>query len=298
MNRITQTTPLGKLTRRIPERYKRPLRRYLPHAVQLSLDALRNRKAFEEIETYCMFVGYSRSGHSLLGQLLNAHRHAVIAHEENVLGDLIYGYTQKQIFALLLERDRIFANAHDRTWTGYDYSVPDSAQGTYTALKVIGDKQGEISNQILAKHPEVFDQLDEMTRGLQLRVIHHVRNPYDNISTMARRMSIPLDEAVQRYFKLASQAHSHLSRIEQLSQASTIETHHEDLIADPRKSLTRITAFLNLSSYEDHLDSCADVVYDSPHRSRDKVTWTPDLKEKVEDRMQSYSFFGGYSFDN
>lgn len=181
---------------------------------------------------------------------------------------------------------------------GYDYSVPGSAQGTYTTLKVIGDKKGDASAHLLANHPELFEQLAEMTEGLQLHVIHHVRNPYDNISTIARKSDLSLGEAIRKYFKLASHVHNHLNRFEQIPHAATIETHHEDLIADPKKSLARIAKFLNLSSGADYLEACADMIFDSPHRSRDKVEWTPELKTKVADRIRSYPFLAGYSFDH
>ena len=40
-----------------------------------------NRELLDNTETYCMFLGYQRSGHSLIGALLNAHPGTVIAHD-------------------------------------------------------------------------------------------------------------------------------------------------------------------------------------------------------------------------
>jgi hypothetical protein len=45
----------------------------------------RNAEYFRGIQTYCMFVGYPRTGHSLIGSLLDAHPRVVIAHELNAL---------------------------------------------------------------------------------------------------------------------------------------------------------------------------------------------------------------------
>ena len=39
------------------------------------------RREFESVQTYVMFVGYPRSGHSLVGAFLNAHPAMMIAHE-------------------------------------------------------------------------------------------------------------------------------------------------------------------------------------------------------------------------
>jgi hypothetical protein len=42
-------------------------------------------KLFDQVQSYCMFVGHPRSGHTLIGALLDAHPHIVIAHELNAL---------------------------------------------------------------------------------------------------------------------------------------------------------------------------------------------------------------------
>ncbi|UGS35133.1 sulfotransferase [Capillimicrobium parvum] len=39
---------------------------------------------FDDVEAFCVFIGHTRSGHSLVGSLLDAHHEAVIAHEEQV----------------------------------------------------------------------------------------------------------------------------------------------------------------------------------------------------------------------
>ena len=41
----------------------------------------RYRQEFAAVERFLLFVGYPRSGHSIVGALLNAHRDAVVSHE-------------------------------------------------------------------------------------------------------------------------------------------------------------------------------------------------------------------------
>jgi len=48
-----------------------------------------NRRLFEAIKTYCMFIGYPRSGHSFVGALLDAHPKNINAHQL---------YTKKYIY--------------------------------------------------------------------------------------------------------------------------------------------------------------------------------------------------------
>ena len=66
--------------------------------------------AFAGLETYCMFIGYPRSGHSLVGSLLDAHSQVVIAHEMNVLKFIdVAEFTAPELYWLILENSRLFA---------------------------------------------------------------------------------------------------------------------------------------------------------------------------------------------
>ena len=283
----------SRLKKTVPERLKKIYRRVRPRGLRLYLKAFRYRKALAATDTYCMFVGYGRSGHSLLGQFINAHRAAVIAHEAHALRYLQRGYGWRQIYALLLERDEKFAR-RGRRWNEYKYSVPGLSQGRHDTLKVIGDKKGGGSTALLAQHPEVFDLL--RNSPLPLRVIHHVRHPYDNISSIARREDRSLDEAVRKYFRWAGNAAHHVERFEQIPEAHTIETHHEDLVRNPEQVLARICRFLKLEVYEKYLTSCADEVFESPRQSRDKVDWSADQREVVGEQAEAFPFLRRYEF--
>ena len=44
-----------------------------------------NREIFDNVQTYCMFIRYLRSGHSLIASLLDAHPNAIATHELDAL---------------------------------------------------------------------------------------------------------------------------------------------------------------------------------------------------------------------
>ena len=48
-------------------------------------NAGRYRDALADLETYCLFIGYQRSGSSLIGSLLDAHPE-VVGHGERIVG--------------------------------------------------------------------------------------------------------------------------------------------------------------------------------------------------------------------
>ena len=70
----------------------------LPFVYVLSgLRGWRDRRQFDSIETYCGFVGYPRSGHTLVAALLNAHPEIVMANELGALDWLNKGLGRSQI---------------------------------------------------------------------------------------------------------------------------------------------------------------------------------------------------------
>jgi hypothetical protein len=88
----------------------------------------RNEELFDSVESYAMFIGYPRSGHSLIGALLDAHPNAAIAHELDVLKYVKEGYSREQIDPLLLENSRRYTES-GREWNGYRYEVAGQWQG-------------------------------------------------------------------------------------------------------------------------------------------------------------------------
>jgi len=101
---------------------------------------VRHRRDFESVRRFVMFAGYPRSGHSIVGACLDAHRHAVIAHELDAAHIVLAGRSRSELFARALERAREFERGGSRG--AYDYRVPHQWQGRLQELRVIGDKRG------------------------------------------------------------------------------------------------------------------------------------------------------------
>jgi hypothetical protein len=255
------------------------------------LEGFRTKSDFQYIQTYCMFVGYPRSGHTLIGSLLSAHPNVVIAHELDALRYLRVGLTRTQLYTLLLRRDRRFSSAGPKH-SGYGYEVEGQWQGKYEKILVIGDKKGGNSTIWLGLRPWLLERLRK-TVGVPLRIIHHVRNPYDNISTIARKHRASLHDATVDYFQLAYWVRGIRSRV---ASDEWIESYHEDFVADPHRSLSELLDFLNLPATAGYLDACSSIVFDSPKKSRQDAPWTDQLKKYVAERSQEFNFLRGYNF--
>lgn len=239
-----------------------------------------------------MFIGYPRSGHSLVGSLLDAHPKMIIAHELDVLKYVEEGFKKGQILYLLLANAQRFTEA-GRGWTEFSYAVPNQWNGRFQELKIIGDKKGGKTTRRLGAQPSLFEDL-RSTIDIDQKYIHVIRNPYDNISTMSRRSSQSLDQSVDRYFSLCKTV-THIRKL--VSVDKWIDIRHEAFIEDPRLSLRKCCQFLGQAASEDYLKDCASIVRESPHKSRYEAEWTPQLIKRVEEEIGRYPFLHGYTFD-
>jgi sulfotransferase family protein len=261
--------------------------------VQSLVAGVRNRKVFHQVELYCMFIGYQRSGHSLVGALLDAHPEVVMAHELDSLGFIRSGFRRSQIYALILANSRSFA-AEGRAWTGYDYVVPGGAQGTFDRLRVIGDKRGGSTITRLQRHPEHLAKLVRVI-GDPIRFVHVIRNPYDNITTMAARSQVRLEDAIRNYFRMCRTIQWVK---DQIPAGTVMDLQHEDLIRNPKTTIKKLCGFLGLSARDDYLERCASIVFGAPHRTRSEAPWTSELRSWVEREMSNYPFLGRYTWDS
>jgi hypothetical protein len=276
--------------------YKKALRkarRYKASVRRARVGAVRHEARIAEVERYCFFVGFPRSGTSLVGQLLNAHREIVISHESDALRFIeTRGATRNEVFGMILENDRAFVR-RGAEGGGYDFVVPGQSQGSADRIRVIGDKKAGASATRLGRNPALLDQLRDVV-GVPIRIVSLVRNPYDNISTLASRSSITLEEAADTYFRLAA------DNMTVGSVARDGELHRvrfEQLVADPRGELNRLCAFLDVDAPVEYIDACASIVFDSPRRTRTSAPWTPALIADVERRIAGVDFLSGYTYD-
>jgi hypothetical protein len=271
-------------------RYLRLAKRYFSSARA----ARRDREAIASVETVALFIGYRRSDHSLVGALLDAHPDVAMAHGLDVLHHVRYGFRREQIASLILENTRERA-AQGRVVTGYSYAVPGQWQGRHRRLRVIGSTRGGATARTIGDRPELARRVADRM-GLPVRWIHVVRNPFDNISTLALRgRRNDLESAIDDYFRLLAGA-ARLRGV--VGSDHLLDLRSEDLVADPPATLRGLAAWLGLDAPDDWVRDCAAIVFDSPHRTRDDVSWSPALVERVSKEIARHAFLAGYGFDS
>jgi hypothetical protein len=259
----------------------------------------REKKNFKSIRTYCMFIGYPRSGHSFLSALLDAHPNIVMGMEVDALNLVDLGYSRNQIYYCIIHNAKIFTHAFKNIWTGYSYAIPDSHQGDFKEILIIGDKKGGRSTLRLGENPELFNRLSTITR-IPIKIFHVIRNPFDNIATIMLRymeMGFPLN-----YETLKSRIDFYFIRVEinsrlrQRKDFNILEVYHEKFIEDPKATLKRMLDFLQIDAPIDYFEKCSCKAYKSPNKSRHKINWPDELKLYVEQKIATYPFLSHYRF--
>lgn len=259
--------------------------------------ARREAADLSSVATYCLFLGHGRSGHSIVGALLDAHPQIVIADE---LSSLLYvekGYSRDQLLWLSLDvaRDQSRRQRQKRGRGGkvYSYAVPGQWQGRAKDLRVVGTSDAGRTLRALAEDPELLSRLRHRLQGIDLRFIQVMRNPYDNLATMMLRSGRTFESAFARYFegwRLIEQLLPHIAP-EHLRQLR-----HEDLVANPREELDQLCAFLGVPAPDDYLEACAGIIYPSAARSRESIDWTEEQRHRVDAAIGDTAGLSGYSF--
>ena len=274
------------------------------------------------VDSFVFFVGYARSGHSIVASMLDAHPNVVIAHEYALFSrwsehPALYNNNKTSLFNTLYNSSRYsvqLGRRHAQAGVkkkGYSLEIPGWFQGSYKGgISVIGDKAGGMTAQVYRNSKEgfhsVYQQL-QTTAMIPLHAIHVVRNPYDNIATMLlynehAKMVVnetnklndvdSLRRQIKAYF---SQVHSVLEMIETIG-LNTITIHHSDFIANPKGTMRRLCQELFITCSERYLHMVAENTFSSESHSRHLVEWTAELLATVAENIAKYPLLKGYKF--
>lgn len=267
-------------------------------AVAFAAGAARERRTLSGVTTYCLFLGHARSGHSVIGALLDAHPQIAISDELDAVRYLAAGFSRGQLLYGSIDKSRKqAANLRRKRGRGgkmYSYHVPGGSQGQFGDLRVVGDSQAGWTTRRLAANPRLLENLRRRMAPLELRFIHVVRNPFDNIATMMIRGERSFDSAFGQYEANCAAIVPLGSRI---GAGALHRVRHEELVADPQGTLAALCGFLGVAPGADYLAAAAGQVYRSPARSRAEISWTDDQRRRVEELIGRFDYLAGYGMD-
>jgi Sulfotransferase family len=257
----------------------------------------RAETVYPHLQAFCLFIGYPKSGHSLVGALLDAHPDVVIARAMNPLALIaVDGVPRNDVFGQLIESSREEA-ARGRKQNKYLYGVEGQWQGRTRTLRVLGDKFSDRTTKRIGKNPEALPAFAREV-GLPLRLIHVVRNPFDMVARIAKSK---LEEGSGE--ERRERATAYVGRLAELNdeliaadEYPVLTVRHESLVDDPQRELARMCEFLGVEAEPGYLDACAAIVFRSPQRTRDLLEWSPEQIAAVDRVIGRHAFFAGYTF--
>jgi hypothetical protein len=247
---------------------------------RMDASAAAKLKSLEHLHRVILFIGYSRSGHSLVAALLDAHPNVIVSHELDAAKHLKAGQTFPEV-ARAVQLNSYYFNHYGRGYTGYDYTVPGQYQGRCTDLKVLGDKKANGTCRALLRDPDLVRWF-EQTIPVPVTFIHVVRDPWDNIASKANRTGLSLEGAARGYLRNAAAIHV----LRQRYRERMIDVYLDELSAAPVAVLRRVIGRLGLDADEKYLNDCASIVFDSPRQTQRGVDWPGDLRTRISAELR------------
>ena len=209
---------------------------------------------WDGIRSFCLFVGYGRSGHSAVGAVLDAHPHAAVAHELNAVKRFFDGVGRDVLF------DEIFARTQQQAREGryatragggtYSHNIPGQVKTGASGLTVIGDKKGAGTTWQFARHGLEHIEGFKAYVAVPVKVLHVIRNPFDIVAAGLARG--------QEHFSKTVAVVSEIR--ERCSGRDWCDVYYEDLVARPDEEIERILTFLGLPVKSEHLAHSVEVL--------------------------------------
>lgn len=254
------------------------------------------KSTYDNVKYFVIFICNPRTGHTLIGSLLDAHPNIVISHETRAISNLVFSdFNSLLVNNIILSSSYKMGTDQDRFQTNYDYNIPYEYTGRYKELKIIGDKQGALTSEFLRKFPKYINEILKFY-GQKLRCIHVIRNPYDSIARISFNKNFTMTDAIYFYFNNVELFHK-VRKL--LTEDQVIILRHEDFIDKPKESLKKLCANLGLDAPDDYLNACSSIIYKKPHSRRYEHDWKQEDLNLIERfmKMKRYSeYFKRYQF--
>jgi len=253
------------------------------------------------IETFFIFIGHSRSGHSLVGALLDAHENVCCSFHTHPLKRIRSHHGKKSLIRRAIFREiRESSRINVKRTESYDFQVPGLWQGKDENITAIGDKagRGSVKELIRTSRGKQFPLFDKLRRivGVPVKVIHITRNPYNNITTMFKNVSksgSTIKKTFDAYFGVCKDVKK-IRKYLQSQGVQILTIRHENFVGSPKDGLTRLCEFLGVACDGVYLEKCSSFVFDKPTSRFKKAEWNDKLLESAKEHIKRYEFLEGY----
>lgn len=264
------------------------------------------------IKRFVFVISYQESGRSVVGTLIDAHPHTLIAERDNSTDPLpvsksplaIGKHWKESLFNHLYKRSSRRSTEAEPSGhtagTGYDW------QGRYDSyIDVIGkESQGSLLASYLQNRAEFVNKYLTLQRALAIpvNIIHLLRNPFDIVPTASATLEgnvVHIRNSLVHKLDPNSKSNISITRSDIMSgtlleqkiratfqqlkaiatltedvfgRGNVLDIHHCDLVADPTGTASKIFKFLEVATTEQLLDECAEMISKSAPNTRPRDT--------------------------
>ena len=282
------------------------------------------QSVIDHIKTFVFFLGHARSGHSIVGSLMDSHPHMVISHEYDLFRKLVNGFVapnKSEIFNALWKNSKETVvkglRAKYKSKKGYTLYVDGLYQGKYVDhIDVIGDKRGGTTTELLTSYPDKWLKSFNILKSfnLTMKVIYVIRNPFDNIATsvlysttstqLVKNLkqsnttvevdSDTIENHIIYYFKL----HEAIIHAKTTYNLDVIEIHSKNFISDPKGTLLKVCNNIGVNCSDNYLETCKKKIFSSESKTRLLIKWTDEQLQMIQQNINNYSNLNTYNFDS
>jgi len=236
------------------------------------------------LRSFCLFIGYARSGHSLVASLLDAHKNIVLSQELNIIRYLKFGFTFKMICNVIIYQNKKFAKS-GYTHKGHDYSIPGSDQGCFEDIQIIGDKYAQ-AICFIAHNDKMIALLDKLPK---VKIIHVVRNPFDVIASKYKwHPERGKEHAIKIFFRNAE----YVQNLKKINRFDIFDCNYDDLMKSPVTTLKDLYEWLDVPISLEKISNHSRIL--KIQKSDIHTCFNKSEISLIQTTMQKYSFFHRY----
>jgi len=230
---------------------------------------------------FVQFIGAVRSGHNFVGQLINAHRRAVISNEINTIRMFKENDPPREKLhqKIMFEADQFVQRGADHVWYNFDIG---HYQGKTTEYDVIGDSY--CGNFVKKLKPEQVSDYEIYT-GCELRFIWVMRHPVDQVISFTRFDSENVCTSPLKYTGVFMGQYEYANKL--CTKAPTLILTYNRLINEPQETLETMLEFLRLDDDEEYFEACKKKIFAKPVTYKDHPEYG-QLKEILHKYIIEY----------
>lgn len=280
--------PLGRKLRRT-----RAYRRLLVARKRQVAEAARRRSpsALGDVTTFCIMIGHTKSGGSLLGAMLDAHPSVIFGEEIDVVELCSAGFTPDQVFRTLersARREAMRGRVTARRLGGYSLAMP-GWQGLHDRPTVVGVSRAGPTTRQLGSSDTAIDDLLGTFGDHRIVAIHIVRSPRDSVAAMVLRSGRERGDAIADYAAQCERLEHLRTRLPEV-----FTVHYQDLTESTSQALTRLLEHLAIDVLDEHLEACVGLIDRGRTPESEAIAWDVPSLDALADLARRFDFLEPY----